>query len=56
MPNLAERGWSIHRLAVEANVDFHTVNDYMKGRTQPNRSTRKQLAEALGIPVQQLPE
>jgi lambda repressor-like predicted transcriptional regulator len=56
MPNLAERGWSIHRLAVEANVDFHTVNDYLKGRTQPNRSTRKQLAEALGIPVQQLPE
>lgn len=53
---LDNNGWSIHRLAVEATVDFHTVNDYLKGRTRPNRSTRKQLADALGIAVDELPK
>jgi hypothetical protein len=54
-PILDGKGWSINRLAVEAEVDFHTVNDYLKGRTRPNRSTRKQLADALGIAVDKLP-
>lgn len=55
-PILDEKGWSIHQLAVEAQLDFHTVNDYLKGKTRPNRSTRKQLAEALGIRVENLPQ
>jgi ribosome-binding protein aMBF1 (putative translation factor) len=55
-PILDEKGWSIHQLAVEAEVDFHTVNDYLKGRTRPNRSTRKHLADALSIAVGRLPK
>ena len=55
MPKLIEKGWSINQLAVQAEVDFHTVNDYLKGKTNPNRSTRKQLADALGVAVGQLP-
>jgi lambda repressor-like predicted transcriptional regulator len=52
---LDKKGWSIHRLAVEAQLDFHTVNDYLKGKTRPNRSTRKALADALEVPVENLP-
>ena len=55
-PILDGKGWSIHQLALEAEVDFHTVNDYLKGRTRPNRSTRKHLADALGIAVDRLPK
>jgi len=55
-PILEKKGWSTHRLAVEAEVDFHTANDYLKNKTMPNRTTRTQLAKALGIPVEQLPK
>jgi lambda repressor-like predicted transcriptional regulator len=55
-PILDKKGWSTNRLAVEAEVDFHTVNDYLNGRTRPNRSTRKQLADALDIAVDELPK
>jgi len=55
MPILAKKGWSIHRLAVEAQLDFHTVNDYLKGKTRPNRSTRKAFSDALEVPVENLP-
>jgi lambda repressor-like predicted transcriptional regulator len=55
LPILEEKGWSVHRFSVEAELDFHTVNDYLKEKTKPNRSTRKQLADALGIPVTKLP-
>jgi lambda repressor-like predicted transcriptional regulator len=53
---LDKKGWSTNRLAVEAGLDFHTVNDYLKGKTRSNRSTRKQLADALVIAVEELPE
>lgn len=56
LPILERKGWSTHRFAVEAEVDFHTANDYLEGRTRPNRSTRKQLADALGIAVDHLPK
>lgn len=55
-PILEKKGWSTHQLAVEAELDFHTTNDYLEGKTKPNRSTRKQLAEALGIAVDKLPK
>jgi hypothetical protein len=54
-PILEKKGWSTHRFAVEAEVDFHTANDYLKNKTKPNRATRTQLAKALGISVDQLP-
>jgi hypothetical protein len=54
-PILDKKGWSANRFAVEAEVDFHTVNGYLKGKTRPNRSTRKQLADALEIPINKLP-
>jgi ribosome-binding protein aMBF1 (putative translation factor) len=56
LPILDKKGWSKNQLAVEAEVDFHTVNGYLKGKTRPNRSTRKQLADALGIAVNELPK
>ena len=55
-PFLDKKGWSINQLALEADVDFHTANDYLKGRTRPNRATRKQLADALGIAIGELPK
>jgi hypothetical protein len=36
-------------------VDFHTANDYLKGKTNSYKSTRKKLADALGVPVEELP-
>lgn len=55
MPLLAQKGWSTRDWAVNAEVDFHTVNDFLKGRTDPYRSTRKKLAESLGVAVEKLP-
>jgi hypothetical protein len=53
---LDRKGWSILDWANEANLDFHTVNDYLKGKTKPYRSTRKKMAEALGVTVDDLPK
>lgn len=52
---LERKGWSLFDLAQEARVDPHTVNDYLKGKTTPYRSTRKKLADALGLPIEDLP-
>jgi len=54
-PILDKKGWSILRWATESDVDFHTANDYLKGTTRPYPSTRKQLAEGLGVDVGELP-
>jgi hypothetical protein len=54
-PLLEQKGWSITQWAIEAQVDFHTANDYLEGKTSPRASTRVQLARALGIPVEMLP-
>jgi len=32
-PILDRKGWSTHQFAVEAEVDFHTANDYLKGNS-----------------------
>jgi lambda repressor-like predicted transcriptional regulator len=55
-PILAKNGWSIHDWAIESEVDFHTANNYLKGKSKPYRSTRKKLADSLGISVQDLPQ
>jgi hypothetical protein len=49
------KGFSVHDWANEARVDFHTANNYLKGKTNPFQSTRKKLADALGIRVEKLP-
>ncbi|MGC2529827.1 MAG: helix-turn-helix transcriptional regulator [Candidatus Acidiferrum sp.] len=55
-PILDKQGLSIHDWATKANVDFHTANNYLKGKTkQPYPATLKKLAEALGIEVTKLP-
>jgi hypothetical protein len=55
LPLLKHKGWSVTQWAVEAEVDFHTANDYLEGQTTPRSSTRLKLAQALGVPVDQLP-
>jgi hypothetical protein len=54
-PILTRKGWSIHDWAVQSEVDFHTANDYLMGKTNPFRSTRKKLATSLGVAVETLP-
>ena len=55
MPILTAKGWSIYDWATNAGVDFHTANDYLKGQTKPYPSTRKKLADSLGVDVGVLP-
>lgn len=55
-PLLRSQGWSVHDLANKAKVDFHTANDYLKGKTKPYPTTLKKIADALGIDVSKLPE
>ena len=55
-PVLDKKGWSIHDWALEAKVDNHTANDYLKGITTPYPSTRKKLAASLGVEVNDLPK
>jgi lambda repressor-like predicted transcriptional regulator len=52
---LGQKGFSVHDWAKKAGVDFHTANNYLKGKTQPYPSTRKRLADALGVKVVDLP-
>jgi hypothetical protein len=54
-PRLNEKGWSIHDWASESNVDFHTADRYLKGKSNPYPLTRKKLAESLGMKAVDLP-
>jgi hypothetical protein len=55
-PILGKKGWSILDWASHAYVDYHTANDYLKGKTKPYSSTRKKLAECLGLQPEELPQ
>jgi hypothetical protein len=55
-PILKEKGFSVHDWAKVARVDFHTANDYLKGKTNPHASNLKKLADALGVEVAKLPK
>lgn len=46
---------SVHDWANKAKVDFHTADNYLKGKTNPYPSTRKKLADGLGIEIEKLP-
>jgi len=52
---LQSKGWSIFDWATEAEVSHATAIDYLHGKTKPHPSTRRKLAEALGVTAQQLP-
>jgi len=54
-PMLAAKGFSVRDWAIQADVDFHTARDYRNGKTRTYRTTRKKLADALGIRVEDLP-
>lgn len=56
-PLLKTKGLSIRGWARNAKLDFHTADNYLKGKTRrPNPDTFKQLADALGVKVEELPE
>lgn len=55
-PILKKKGWSILDWAKNSAVDFHTANDFLKDKTNAYRSTRKKLAESLGVSVEDLPK
>jgi hypothetical protein len=56
MPILTDKVWSANQWAIEASVDFHTVDNYLKGITKKlQRAKRELLAAALGITPKALP-
>jgi hypothetical protein len=55
-PLLDSKGWSLVEWADDAKVAYHTVADYMAGKRKQYASTRKKLAESLGLSIQQLPK
>jgi len=55
VPILEKKGWSILEWATESDVDFHTADNFLKGLTKPYRSTRKKLAQSLGLEPEGLP-
>ena len=56
IPILKKKGLSIHGWASTANVDFHTADNYLKGKSKPYRDTLKKLADSLGVEVANLPQ
>src|SRR5260370_9169566 len=54
-PILDEKGWSTLDWAKHSEVDFNTAASYLKGKTRTFKSSRKKLAESLGVEVQKLP-
>jgi hypothetical protein len=55
-PLLDKKDWSTEEWAIESHVDFHTANDYLKGITKTTRTKRKNLADSLGVKVEELPK
>jgi hypothetical protein len=55
-PILEKKGFSVHDWATKAHVDFHTANNYLKGKTKPFPATLKKLADALGVEIARLPD
>jgi len=55
-PMLTEKGWSILQWAMEAEVAYNTVADYVSGKKNPYPSTRVKLAKALGVSANRLPQ
>jgi lambda repressor-like predicted transcriptional regulator len=54
-PILVSKGWSLGDFADEAGLDYNTVSDYIAGKRRPYRSTKKKMANALGVDPSELP-
>jgi hypothetical protein len=55
-PILKQKGFSVTEWASKSGVDVHTALNYLNEKTKnPDASTRKKLAEGLGINVGQFP-
>jgi DNA-binding NarL/FixJ family response regulator len=53
---LKAKGWAKNFWATQAEVDFNTIKNYMNRKTKKlNPSSRKKMADAIGIPLEQLP-
>jgi hypothetical protein len=55
-PKLKAQNMSGLEWASAAKVDYHTVQDYLSGKTRPRLNTRTKLAKALNEPLDDLPE
>jgi hypothetical protein len=55
-PLIAAKGWSTLQWANEAGVDYHTADNYLKGKTKKLRAdARERLARVLGLTASELP-
>ena len=55
-PILQKKGWSLSRLATEANVGKARVYDYLAGKRDLSAQSRKSIAKALRLDPQKLPK
>lgn len=53
---LVQNGWSLNKLAIEAKLDPGTVRNYVNGKSRSYPDTRKRIADALSVNVEDLPE
>ncbi|WP_339295888.1 helix-turn-helix transcriptional regulator [Paenibacillus sp. FSL W7-1279] len=51
---IAEKGWTIYRLAKESNVAVSALYNMGKKKQGPNAETLVKLANALGVTVDEL--
>ena len=54
-PILKGKGWSVLDWALASGVDYKTASDYLNGKKDPFTSTRKKLADSLGLSPDTLP-
>lgn len=50
---MEERGWTIYRLAKEANVSWSTIRNMFKRNNDPSISTLESLCKGMGITLPQ---
>ena len=55
MPILQQKGYTKSKWASVAGVDPSVVYDYVNGNSNPTAESRKALAEAIELPVDELP-
>lgn len=51
---LVQKGWSTNDLAVHSGVDFHTADNFIKGKTKSYPNTRNKMAKALEVDPEDL--
>ena len=53
---LVQKGMTLSGLAAEAGLDPKTIRNYVDGKSKSYPHTRKRIADALGVDVQDLPD